>query len=232
MNRLAPFLLSLGFALPMSAWTQTSVTTWHNDLARTGQNRTETLLTPASLRSGGFGKLCARAVDGQIYAQPLYLPRVKSGGRTRSVVFVATEHDSVYAFDADCRVRAPLWKTSFLSHGVTTMPCTSAKQQQCDPTIMSPEHGVTATPVIDAARDTIYVDAQSVEHGVYTQKLHALDVRTGAERAGSPVTISATAPNNPKMKLDPTQAFSAAACCCVMASSMFPWPPTTARTVG
>lgn len=207
MHRLSSSFIAVWLAAPGAALAGTSVTTWHNDLARTGQNRTETRLTPASIQSGAFGKLCARAVDGQIYAQPLYLSRVEMAGEARPVVFVATEHDSVYAFDADCRIRKPLWKTSFLSRGVTTMPCTSARQPQCDPTIMSPEHGITATPVIDEAAGAIYVVAQSVEHGVYTQKLHALDVRTGAERAGSPVTLAATAPGNPNKALDPTQAF-------------------------
>ena len=207
MNRAATLLFMLGLWAPCAASGAVSVTTWHNDLARTGQNNAETVLTPAALRSGGFGKACRRPVDGQIYAQPLYLPRLDINGRGRSVVFVATEHDSVYAFDADCHDRLPLWKTSFLAKGVTTMPCTSAKQPQCDPTVLSPEHGVTATPVIDEATDTIYVVAQSVEHGVYTQKLHALDVRTGGEKAGGPVAITAVAPGNPKKTLDPTQAF-------------------------
>ena len=207
MNRCAAFFLALWLAMPAAAFGQASVTTWHNDLARTGQNRAETQLTPASLRAGAFHKRCARRVDGQIYAQPLYLPGVRAGGRPRGLVFVATKHDSVYAFDADCHARAPLWKTSFLGRGVTTMPCTSRGQPQCDTTILSPEHGITATPVIDGDRDTIYVAAQSVEGGVYTQKLHALDVRTGAELAGSPVTIAATAPGNARKKFDPTQAF-------------------------
>jgi len=197
----------LGLAPPVAALGAVSVTTWHNDLARTGQNSAETILTPAALRDGGFARECRRPVDGQIYAQPLYLPRVDTDGRARPIVFVATEHDSVYAFDADCRVRHPVWKTSFLSKGVTPMPCVSAKQPQCDPTVMAPEHGVTATPVIDETSGTIFVVAQSVEHGVYRQKLHALDVRTGAEKAGSPVAITAVAPGNPKKALDPTQAF-------------------------
>ena len=207
MKHLAPITLTVWLSLAGGALAQTSVTTWHNDLARTGQNRSETALTPASLRSGAFTKRCAYVVDGQIYAQPLYLPRVGRGVRARSVVFVATEHDSVYAFDADCRGAVPLWKASFLGAGITTMPCTSRSQAQCDPTIMSPEHGVTATPVIDADRGVIFVAAQSVEAGVYTQKLHALDVATGAERPGSPMTIAATAPNNPEKKFDPVQAF-------------------------
>ncbi len=207
MKRSAALIVLLGLTAPVAAHSAASVTTWHNDLARTGQNTVETVLTPGALRGGAFGRVCRLRVDGQIYAQPLYLPRVDIGGRFHSVVFVATEHDSVYAFDADCSVRLPLWQTSFLSKGVTTMPCTSAKQPQCDPTVMAPEHGVTATPVIDESTGTLYVAAQSVEHGTYAQRLHALDIRTGAERAGGPVSITARAPDNPKKALDPTQAF-------------------------
>ena len=207
MNHPAVLFFLLGLTAPVAAQAAVSVTTWHNDLARTGQNTAETVLNPAALRAGGFARTCRRPVDGQIYAQPLYLPRVETGGGQRSVVFVATEHDSVYAFDADCKDRRPLWKTSFLSKGVTPMPCTMAKQPQCDPTVMSPEHGVTATPVIDEAKGVIYVAAQSVNHGAYAQTLHALDVRTGAETLGGPVAIAAVAPSNPKKSLDPTQAF-------------------------
>ncbi|MGI8841075.1 MAG: hypothetical protein ACR2F8_09915 [Caulobacteraceae bacterium] len=207
MNGSASLFLSFWLAVPSIALGEVSVTTWHNDLARTGQNLAETRLTPTSLKSGAFGKRCARRVDGQIYAQPLYLPGVNVAGRARDVVFVATEHDSVYAFDADCRAAEPLWKTSFLSRGVTAMPCTSKSQPQCDTTIISPEHGITATPVIDPGQGVLYVAAQSVESGVYTQKLHALDVRTGAELVGGPVTVAATAPGNARKKFDPQQAF-------------------------
>ncbi|MGI9168772.1 MAG: hypothetical protein ACR2FH_01160 [Caulobacteraceae bacterium] len=207
MNRPAAFAACLCLAVPGGAFGQTSVTTWHEDLARTGQNLSETRLTPAGLRGGGFGKRCARRVDGQIYAQPLYLPAVKIGGASRDVVFVATEHDSVYAFDADCRIHAPLWKKSFLAHGVTTMPCASKTQPQCDTTVVSPEHGITATPVIDAAHGVLYVGAQSVEGGAYSQTLHALDVRTGAETAGGPAVVVAVAPGNPNKAFHPKEAF-------------------------
>lgn len=207
MRRLTAFLLFFLFGVPAAALGHASVTTWHNDVARTGQNLLETRLTPASLRAGGFRKLCGRPVDGQIYAQPLYAPRVATRGGPRDLVFVATEHDSVYAFDADCRAHGPVWKTSFLGAGVTTMPCTSRAQPQCDTTIISPEHGVTATPVIDLGRDTLYVAAQSVEGGVYRQKLHALDLRTGRELADSPVTIEATAPGNAAKRFDSREAF-------------------------
>src|SRR5215467_15897085 len=85
-----------------SARSQVSVLTWHNDNARTGQNLSETVLTPSNVNSTNFGKKCAYAVDGQVYAQPLYVPSVSIAGGSHNVVYAATEHDSVYAFDADC----------------------------------------------------------------------------------------------------------------------------------
>ncbi len=179
------------------AWSQVSVLTWHNDNSRTGQNLAETILTPSNVNSTNFGKKCSYSVDGQVYAQPLYVPGVSIAGGTHNVIYAATEHDSVYAFDADCLSASPLWRTSFLGTGITTMPCTKKGQPQCDTTILAPERGITATPVIDTTRNTIYVGAQTVENGGYTQRLHALDIRTGAETAGSPVVITATAPTNP-----------------------------------
>jgi hypothetical protein len=189
---------------------QVSVTTWQYDLARSGANTQETTLTPASVNAKAFGKLCAYKVDGQIYAQPLYIPGLTINGAAHNVVFVATEHDSVYAFDAECDQRAPLWHTSFLGANITTMPCTSDQQAQCDVTIMAPEHGISPTPVIDAAANTIFVAAQSVESGAYTQKLHALSLTTGAEQRHSPVVIRGRAPSNPKKVFNPTQAFQRA----------------------
>jgi hypothetical protein len=189
---------------------QVSVTTWQYDLARTGANTQETTLTPANVNAASFGKLCAYQVDGQIYAQPLYVPGLTINGAARNVVFVATEHDSVYAFDAECRQRAPLWQSSFLGANITTMPCTNDQQAQCDVTVMAPEHGISPTPVIDRAANTIFVAAQSVESGKYTHKLHALSLTTGAEQPNSPVVIRGRAPSNPKKVFSPAQAFQRA----------------------
>jgi len=171
-----------------------SVLTYHNDLARTGQNLDETQLTPASVSSGQFGQLFTDPVDGQVYTQPLYLPGVIIPGKgIHNIVFIATEHDSVYAFDADNSLAAPLWRASFLNpaQGVTTA---SAAELGCGS--ITPEVGITATPVIDPATGTLYVVAMTEEgsDGSYVHRLHALDVATGAEKPGSPVEIQASVP--------------------------------------
>lgn len=218
-------LIMLSGALlgPSLAGAQTAVSTWHNDLARTGANMQETVLTPSNVNSNGFGKRCAYPVDGQIYAQPLYIPRLRIGGATHNVVFAATEHDSVYAFDADCSQTVPLWHTSFLGAKITSMPCTKDSQPQCDITIIAPEHGITATPAIDPFSNTIYIGAQSVESGVYTQKLHALAITTGTERPGSPAIIAGAAPNHPATKFDSQQAFQRAGLLLLNGTVIFPF---------
>ena len=175
---------------------QVSVVTYHNDLARTGQNLNETQLTPASVSSSQFGQLFRYPVDGQVYTQPLYLPGVTiPGNGIHNVVFVATEHDSVYAFDADNYLGAPLWQVNFLNpaHGVTTA---SSAGLGCDS--IAPEVGITGTPVIDPASGTLYVVAMTEEgsSGNYIHRLHALDVTTGAEKPGSPVEIQASVPGS------------------------------------
>jgi len=171
-----------------------SVLTYHNDLARTGQNLNETLLTPASVSSSQFGPLFNYPVDGQIYAQPLYLPGVIIPGKgIHNVVFVATEHDSLYAFDADNQLAAPLWAVSFLdaASGVTSA---SASDLEC--AAIAPEVGITGTPVIDQTTGTLYVVAMTEEtsSGNYAHRLHALDVTTGLEKPGSPIDIQASVP--------------------------------------
>ncbi len=185
-------LLALAVRL---TYAQVSVLTYHNDLARTGQNLAETALTPAAVSSTRFGKLFTQPLDGVVYAQPLYVPGVTIPSRgIHNVVYVATEHDSVYAFDADSTtaLSAPLlWRVSFInpSAGVTTVPAANTGCNQIEP-----ELGITGTPVIDPSTGTLYVVAMTLENGSYLQRLHALDIATGAERAGRPVEIHATFP--------------------------------------
>jgi outer membrane protein assembly factor BamB len=178
--------LALAAALPLAA--QVNVLTYQYNNARTGANLSETVLTPANVNAAQFGKLLSYPVDGYIYGQPLYLAAVdipESGAH--NVVYVATEHDSVYAFDADNY--APLWRVSFIdpTAGVTTVPWQDTNE--CNQIV--PEIGITSTPVIDAAAGTIYVVAMTKESGAYLHRLHALDVATGSEQPGSPVVIQA-----------------------------------------
>ncbi|MBV9696603.1 MAG: chitobiase/beta-hexosaminidase C-terminal domain-containing protein [Gammaproteobacteria bacterium] len=165
-----------------------NVTTWRYDAARTGQNTSETALTPANVNSSSFGKSYSYTVDGYVYAQPLYLANLTVNSVARNVVFIATQHDSVYAFDADHSVQ--LWKASLLdaahgaASGATTVPSGDIASSD-----IVPEIGITGTPVIDATAGTLFVVSKTKENGAYVQRLHALDVTTGNERAGSPVTI-------------------------------------------
>jgi outer membrane protein assembly factor BamB len=165
------------------------VFTYHYDNGRTGANTNEFTLTPANVNPASFGKIGRLAVDGYVYAQPLYVRNVEIPGKgVHNVVYVATEHDSVYAFDASGRVPAPLWHRSFIDPeaGVTTV--TSDAVGTLD---IRPEIGITSTPVIDPS-GTLYVVAKTQEAGLYVQRLHALDIATGAERPGSPRIIAPT----------------------------------------
>ncbi len=165
----------------------TDVVTYKYDVMRTGQNLTESALTPANVTSTTFGKLRNLMVDGLVDAQPLYLSNLTVGGATHHVVFVATEHDSVYAFDAD--TGAGLWQVSLIGTGETTSDDRGCSQ-------VTPEIGVTSTPVIDrhaGVDGTIFVVAMTKDASSnYHQRLHALDVATGRELAASPREITAT----------------------------------------
>jgi len=175
---------------------QTNVLTYRNDNSRTGQNVEETNLTPANVNPSQFGKLFTQVVDGSVYAQPLYLANITIPGKgTHNVVYVVTQHDSVYAFDADGNAganAAPLWTVSFLSSGVTPVPIADVSCRD----IATPEIGITSTPVIDANTGTLYVVAMTKENGAYFYRLHALDVATGAEKLGGPTTIQGSVPGN------------------------------------
>jgi hypothetical protein len=168
-----------------------TVLTFHNDVGRTGQNLNETILTPANVNSTVFGKIGFLAVDGLVDAEPLYVSSLNVLGAAHNVVFVVTEHGSAYAFDAD-NLGAPLWKVSALGAGET-----SSDNRGCSQ--VSPEIGITSTPVIDphaGAHGVMYLVAMSKDgNGNYFQRLHALDITTGAEISGSPTTIQATYPN-------------------------------------
>ena len=169
----------------------TDVVTYHYDNQRTGQNLNEVTLTTANVNSTKFGKLGEFTVDGKVDAQPLYLSSLTIGGQKRNVLYVATEHGSVYAFDADTingTTSTSLWTTSTLGGGETTSDNRGCGQ-------VSPEIGITATPVIDRTRNAIYVITMSKSSvGTYFQRIHALDLTTGVELFGGPKTISATFP--------------------------------------
>ncbi len=173
--------------------TSPDVLTFHYDLSRTGQNVHETVLSPSTVNKTRFGKLFSYLLDGQAYATPLYVQNLAMGGSlgTRNVVFVATEHDSVYAFDADGRSETPLWKRSFINpaKGVTPVPAADTGEKEDIPN----EIGITSTPVIDRVTNTIYVVAKTKEVSggkkAYVQRLHALDIRTGLDRAKAPSVV-------------------------------------------
>jgi hypothetical protein len=169
--------------------TTSNVTTYHNDNGRTGQNLDETTLTAANVKASNFGLLFVIATDGKVDAQPLYLPNLTISGSAHNVLFVATEHGSVYGFDADTGIQ--LWKVSTLAAGERPSDDHGCRQ-------ITPEIGVTSTPVIDSStgdHGTIYVVAMSKDgSGNYHQRLHALDVTTGAEEFGGPKEIQASYP--------------------------------------
>ena len=199
---------------------------WRNDNSLTGQNRRELALTPTTVSGGQFGKLFSCPVDGHVYAQPLYVANsnittaAEPNTIHRNVVYVATAHNSVYAFDADARLCRQIWQTNFVENlggallGISTVPSSDAESTE-----IAPEIGITGTPVIapgaSPGAGTLYVVSATKENGNYVQRLHALDLRTGSEKPGSPVVIQANVPGTgdgsrniggvPSIPFDPLQ---------------------------
>jgi hypothetical protein len=171
----ASFLV--GSALFLPPVQAVNVLTQHNDLARTGANTAETILTPSDVNSNNFGKLFTDSVDGLVYAQPLYVENLSIAGGTHNVVFVCTENNSVYALDADAG-STTYWHVNL---GTPFSP-------SCGD--LTPVVGITGTPVIDLSSGTLYVDTKLAAGPA--QKLHALDIATGGEKLGGSVTIAAS----------------------------------------
>jgi hypothetical protein len=180
---------------PCLSLAQVNVTTYHNDSRRTGLNLNEPVLKPANVSLNSFGRLFKQPLDGQVYTQPLYVRNLAIPNKgVHNVVYVATEHDSVYAFDADNntgRNALPLWQVSFINPpAVTTIP--SSDYGNCHD--LNPEIGITGTPVIERSTGTMYLLARTKENGNYLDRLHALDIATGKEKFGGPVEVNASVP--------------------------------------
>jgi hypothetical protein len=179
----------IGTARTLSSLGGTSVLTYHNDNARTGQNLAEAILRPDTVSASTFGKVGFFTTDGKVDAQPLFLPNVQIAGQgAHNVAYVVTEHGSVYAFDSDSG--AVLWGISTLGSGEVPSDGRNCSQ-------VTPEIGITSTPVIDPSRGpngVIYVVAMSKSGSTYIHRLHALDVTTGAELFGGPQTVQASVP--------------------------------------
>lgn len=166
--------------------TPVDVVTFQYDNARTGANRSEMILTPANVNSTKFGKIGFFSVDGKVDAQPLYLSQQSIAGATHNVLYVVTEHDTVYAFDADSG--SILWQKSMLGAGESPSEPVNGCSQ------VTPEIGITSTPVVDRSRGAIYLVAMSKSGSNYFQRIHALNLANGTELFGGPVTVTAHYP--------------------------------------
>ena len=206
--KLVAFFASL-FVLTVEVMGQVAVTTYHNDCSRTGLNPNETILTPANVNAKTFGLLFKLPVDGQVYAQPLYLPGVNIPGKgVHNVVYIATEHNSVYAFDADSNTGAnsvPLWSVN-LGPSVPSADTITA--------LIKPEKGITGTPVlVNGPMPILYVVAFTKTIGkngqpIYAQTLHALDATSGMEKLGGPRVIQGSVPGTGDGSVNGTLAFN------------------------
>ena len=182
-------ILALAAIACFQAGAQVNVLTYHNDNTRQGANLSESTLTPANVNQRSFGKLFSYDVDGSVYAQPLYVSGLNVAGQgTHNVVFVATEHNSVYAFDADSNADANgglLWHVSLGSSVPSNNP-------NFPFAAIKPEVGITGTPVIDLGSQTMYVDTFTTDGTHFFHYLHALNLADGTERAFSPVLVAAS----------------------------------------
>jgi uncharacterized protein YjdB len=171
-----------------------NVATWHADNNRSGLNAGEVSLSPANVNPGKFGKMFSYEVDGYAYAEPLIVSNVTIAGQVHNVLYVATENDSVYAFDADAPGDGtPLWKVSLLQAGES--PLTNAP--------IKPVEGITSTPVVDPSTNTLYVvSTQKASNAPGTFRLNALDLATGAQKFGGPVTLQASVPGTGKASVN------------------------------
>jgi len=188
-----------------AAATNTPVTTYRNDNGRTGQYPNETALNTSNVNVSQFGKRVSYPVDGQLYAQPLYVPNLTIGGSVHNVVFAATENDSVYAFDADATsAGAPLWKVSLLPGGATAVPNSAVNCGDLTPVI-----GITGTPVIDTSTNTLYVVSYDDEGGNLVYRLHALNILTGQDKSPA-IVLQGSAPGTGPGGSGGTVSFNAA----------------------
>jgi hypothetical protein len=185
--------LALSLLISLQASAQVNVLTYHNDNSRLGANLSETTLTPANVNANSFGKLFSYDVDGYVYAQPLYVSGLGiTGLGTHNVVIVATEHNSVYAFDADSNTGANgglLWHVNLGTAVPTPNPSLNFNA-------IKPEVGITGTPVIDLGSQTLYVDAFTWDGTSFFHNIHALNLADGSEKPFSPVLVAASVPGN------------------------------------
>jgi hypothetical protein len=188
------WLLSFVSFSPLLA--QVNVLTYHYENSRMGQNTNEVLLTPSNVNTNTFGKLFKYNVDGYVYAQPLYVSGMNIPGQgTRNVLFIATQHNSIYAVDADSTngVGAGiLWQVNLGTSAIT--PTLEIGSRYGLYTDITNEVGITGTPVIDLPSGTLYVDAFTHEGTNYYHRIHALNITNGTERPFGPVVVSATYP--------------------------------------
>ena len=198
-STIATLLACLGLPLNTPAWsTPTPVWTEHNDNSRTGQNLTESTLTPADVNQTQFGKLFEYNLDDQSYSQPLYVPALTMSvdNQAHNVVFVTTVNNSVYAFDADSGVAnggQPLWKVNLTPAGGRAPNVQDADALNAcgaDYVDFANQFGIVGSPVIDTSTGTLYVVARTFENGAFIQRLHALSLTSGAEKFGGPIVIS------------------------------------------